>query len=106
MDVLRGLRSVVGKPWQSASGADRGRSAASGGNVGDWPLNCGGVADLVSVLRVVIAEVRVSKESRSGVSVVGQVIRREAESRKIHVVVVNLLRVHGTHQVRHLDLRA
>ena len=65
--------------------------------------HCGSVADLVSILRVIIAEVWVSKESWSGVFVVGKVIGGETEGGVIHVVVVNLLRVHGTHQVRHLQ---
>jgi len=59
---------------------------------------------LMSILRVVIAKVWVSKESGSGVFVVGEVIGRETESRVIHVIVVNLLRVHGAHQVRHLGV--
>ena len=55
------------------------------------------------ILRFVVPEVRVSKKAWSGVFVIGQVIGRETECRVVHVVVVNLLRVHGTDQIRHLD---
>jgi len=104
MDILRSCWSVVGKPWQApASSAHCCWAAASGGNVSNRTLNCSCVADLMSVHGVVVSEVRVSKEAGSCVLVVGEVVGGETKSRVIHVVVVNLLRVHGSHQVRHLE---
>ena len=61
----------------------------------------GGIADLMSILRLVVAEVRIGKEAGPRVFVIRQVVRRKTKSGVIHVVVVNLLRVHGAHQIRH-----
>jgi len=102
VNVFRRLWSVVRKPRKSAR-AHSGRSAATGGHVGNRSLDGGGVADLMAIHRVVVSKVGVSEKSRSRVFVVGEVVGREAESRVVHVIVVNLLRVHGTHQVRHLE---
>ena len=53
------------------------------------------------ILRIVVAKVGVSEESGSCVFVVSQMICGKTKSRVIHVVVVNLLRVHGAHQISH-----
>lgn len=103
MNVFRRLGSIVRKPRESASRANGSGTAASGGDVSDRPLYSGGVPDLMPIVCVVVAEVRVSEETGSRVFVIGQMIGGKTKRGVVHVVVVNLLRVHGTDQVRHLS---